>query len=176
MNHPLLIGISGGKGEGKDTVAAIICERFPFVSVRIAFADALKREVSNALGVSLMDIETSKHVFRPMLQWFGTEFRRQYCGNPKYWIEQLDASVRRYDGSIVVIPDVRFPNEYEYVKAHEGIMVKVTRDIFRDKFSEHASETSLKDYKFDFTLVNNGTLDQLHQSAELVIEQIKRKL
>ncbi len=176
---PLLIGIAGGKGEGKDTVAQIIVDRFPFVSVRMAFADALKLECANLLRLTINEINESKQVFRPFLQWYGTEYRRQYNGGENYWIKKMAEKVSRYDGQIIAIPDVRFPNEYEFIKSNGGVMLKITRDIFRDHLSTHASETSLPStvFNFDFTLVNNGTLEQLTQSVNMLIENlIKPKL
>ena len=176
---PLLIGIAGGKGEGKDTVAQIICNAFLFDSVRMAFADSLKQECADLLSLTVHEINASKQVFRPLLQWYGTEYRRQYNGGESYWVDKLVEKVNLYDGKIVIIPDVRFPNEYEFIKANGGIMLKVTRDIFRDHLSTHTSETSLPPefFKFDFTLVNNGTPEQLTQSVNMLIENlIKPKL
>lgn len=168
---PLIIGIAGGKGEGKDTVAQMIIDRFPLDSVRIAFADSLKMEVARACGMRLIDIENDKQKYRPILQWWGTEFRRSQ--DDQYWIIRLNKKVSRYDGSIVVIPDVRFPNEFDYIKEQGGVVWNVTRDIYRDHLSKHASEVSLIDFSFDFTFVNNGTLDELRANVDMMVNGLK---
>jgi hypothetical protein len=46
-----VIGLIGVKGAGKDTAAAILIEKFGFQ--RVAFADALYREVAEAFGVTV---------------------------------------------------------------------------------------------------------------------------
>lgn len=54
MNTPYLIGITGKMRHGKDTVAAIAIERLGKGAIRIALADALKRETAQMLASSIM--------------------------------------------------------------------------------------------------------------------------
>lgn len=49
--RPLLIGLTGPAGSGKDTVADHLCAAHGFT--RIAFADALRLEVSAAYGINI---------------------------------------------------------------------------------------------------------------------------
>lgn len=113
----------------------------------------------------------NKHKFRYLLQNYGTEFRRSQDEN--YWIAQLNDKILRYDGSVVVIPDVRFPNEFDYIKEQGGVVWNVTRDIFMDHLSKHASETSIIHFAFDFTFANNGTLDQLRANVDMMVNGLK---
>jgi len=61
---------------------------------------------------------------RMALQQFGTEACREGL-NLNIWCESLGSRIRGYDD--VVITDVRFINEVEYVKSIGGLIVRVKR-------------------------------------------------
>ena len=78
-----------------------------------------------------------------------------------------------------IITDVRFPNEVKAIKDRGGIVIRGNRDSEQaliDKgihipkhllSKEHPSETALDNHKFDITIDNNGSLEDL-------IEKIKQ--
>ncbi len=70
-----------------------------------------------------------------------------------------------------IITDVRFPNEAKAIKDRGGIMLRVNRQTETDRFprNEHPSETALDDYKFDATIINNGTLEELEKSVGIFL-------
>src|SRR6185369_9164711 len=108
-----VIGISGKKQSGKDTLAKHIANLSTLPVTRLAFADALKEEVAKACGVAVQFVELNKEDFRPMLQWWGTDFRRKFNGD-NYWVNKLLLKLNEYGNDkpeIVVIPDVRFQSE-----------------------------------------------------------------
>ena len=91
-----------------------------------------------------------------LLQWWGTEFRRDQCG-ANYWVRQVHSQL--IDG-INLITDVRFPNEAEFVKDMGGYTVNVTRlnkdgKLYADpsRPADHPSETALDFYNWDFRIV-----------------------
>jgi hypothetical protein len=106
---------------------------------------------------------------RRILQWWGTEYRR--AEDPDYWtkawgrkIEQLDL-----DHLHVLVDDVRFSNELNVVKEHNGLIVKIERPGF-DGANNHASETSLDEYDdWDQVLLNDGTLDDFEAKVEQLV-------
>lgn len=171
-----IIGISGKKRHGKDTVGNIIQAQRP-TAVKIAYADALKREVAEMIvsyvetnpkqwaGGVLYDEKliqdyigqmnddtidpftgvSVKEKFRLILQWWGTEFRRQMFGDD-YWRRKLAERVGQLEpDQLAVITDVRFPDEADQIKAMGGILVRVNRPGM-DSSSTHPSETALDNY------------------------------
>jgi 2-keto-4-pentenoate hydratase/2-oxohepta-3-ene-1,7-dioic acid hydratase in catechol pathway len=100
-----------------------------------------------------------------MLQGWGTDFRRKIFGED-YWIKKMDDAMvlLRSQYENIIIPDVRFLNEYEWVKNEGGVMIRVERSI--DYSDTHISETELDHSIFDHTIVNDGTERDLVTKVE----------
>lgn len=146
-----LIGLSGKKHSGKDTIFEILGGKIPVC--RLAFADALKREVARAFGVGVDEVEEYKELYRPILQAWGM-LRRELKG-PDYWINQISSALCAKYGetpdATFVITDVRLPNEFEYVRNLGGRMVRVVRPG-HELDDSHISETALDDFDFDHVI------------------------
>ena len=120
----MIIGVSGKKRSGKDTVYRLIKKSAGIFAIRAAFGDQIKEEVAGVTGVNLDHIEENKEHFRPMLQWWGADFRRHYNGE-SYWLDKMLEKMRSVaDSEVLVITDVRYPNEAELVKKAGGIMIR----------------------------------------------------
>lgn len=169
----LIIGTSSKKRGGKNTAADEILRRLPG-GKQIAFADALKDEVCKALGISRDELERNKAIFRQILQWWGTAYRREYCGNKNYWIEQVDNVIQHYRGTNIryfVITDVRFHNEYEYVKNLGGFILRIESSRC-DMEDQHQSEVELDQARFDLRLRNDSTLIKFRRSVRTIAERV----
>tara|TARA_Y100000310_G_C20680979_1_gene815922 strand:+ start:2852 stop:3397 length:546 start_codon:yes stop_codon:yes gene_type:complete len=172
----MVIGISGKKRSGKDTVFALINQITDreIRTVRTAFGDQIKREISDAMGIDSSAIDADKEHFRPLLQWWGAEFRRGFCGSD-YWIRKMrSVAARYYANDWLVITDVRFPNEAAMVKELNGVMVRVDRDTGLE--DAHSSETHMDDYEgFDYRIENNGTPEDLHGTVVGLVNSIAKR-
>lgn len=73
-----------------------------------------------------------------------------------------------------IITDTRFPNELEAVKAKEGITIKVMRNwgSTDNLFSQHPSETALDGAKFDYEIVNDGTIEDLVEKVRVILIEL----
>lgn len=103
---------------------------------------------------------------RQFLQRLGTEVGRNI--DPDIWIKAFD---HQFGGLInlddLIIPDVRFVNEANYVKDHNGILLQTNRGSQTDF---HQSEVDLNGYeKFDHILNNNGTLKELFENVKNIV-------
>lgn len=154
-----LIGLTGKKRAGKDTVAQILSTYVekPLHFQRIGFADALKQEVRQACGITLRELEQNKEAFRLILQGWGTDFRRNLCSQD-YWIDRMSLYMRR-DAELIVIPDVRFLNEADFVLKNGGEVWRVERRPVDIDF--HISESELDDYEVSAVIDNTSTIEQL---------------
>ena len=106
------------------------------------------------------------------MQKVGTEiFRNQV--SKSYWIDKLDESIFRYLSlnGLIVVDDVRFMSEADYIRGNGGVLVKIVRDT--GVVSDHASEREQDLIVPDMVVTNDGDLDELKQSMALVVEGMK---
>jgi hypothetical protein len=161
-----LIGIVGRKRHGKDTLHTMLRQLSPWPVERFAFGDAVKAEVSAATGIPVHVIEQLKDTFRPALQWWGTEFRREMC-HKDYWLPWLDRALERCPaGTMLCVTDVRFENEAERIKKSGGFLVRIVRDLYGEDKDNHLSEIESDRIAVDVRIRNNGTPDELLEKAE----------
>src|ERR1019366_6100180 len=122
----ILIGISGKKLTGKNTVARFISSNTTLKCEEFAFADSLKNEVAQICKVSRDELERNKPKFRTLLQAWGV-YRRESLGED-YWVKQLIIKLLKSEAELALITDVRFQNEAGYIKEMGGSLVRVSRD------------------------------------------------
>lgn len=172
----MIIGISGKKRSGKDTVFSMIdaITAHEVRTTRTAFGDQIKQEIADSMNITVADIDADKERFRPLLQFWGAEYRRGYCGDD-YWIKKMRlAAATWYARDWLIITDVRFPNEAELVRELDGVLIRVERDTGLD--DTHDSETALDDYDhFDFRLKNDGSLDDLETAVVEIVSDIYKR-
>lgn len=180
LRAPRLIGLSGPARCGKDTLAEAFVEAG---WARRAFADKVKGflygldpwlpddEVNGSFPLAEevdrygWDWVKDEHpVVREYLQRCGTEAGRQVLGET-VWVDALFRDSETWGPT--VISDVRFPNEAQAIKDRGGIVVKIHRpkQMLIDG-ADHISENALKGWDFDVTVINSGTIEDLHKSAE----------
>jgi len=119
--------------------------------------------------------EDKTEITRVILQLYGTDiFRNRVDDN--WWVKQMKDRVLASDSDIILITDTRFPNEIEgmYDDSYETVAIRIQRNInTQERIASHASETSLDTWtEWDYVVENNGALQHLKESAELVANSI----
>lgn len=107
---------------------------------------------------------------RTLLQWWGTEFRRNV--NPDYWIKKLAKVLEREKPEIACIADMRFPNEFEFVKQY-GETFRVDRPDLPP--STHQSEIALAhvpDEDWTRVLKNDKSLEEFKTLAVQAFDDV----
>ena len=177
----MIIGITGKKFSGKDTLADIICEKYGYK--KYSFADPLK-DISRIL-FNFTDEQlygTEKEIVddywnitpREVYQYLGTEIFRNKINdlipniNEDFWIKHMEKKILDSDFKIV-IPDVRFENERNLIKEYGGKIIKIERDIPLNNLSNHESECN--DIEYDYRIQNNGSIDKLSNSLKKLINK-----
>lgn len=106
---------------------------------------------------------------RAYMQWVG-DYGRSIA--PFYWINRLFKSATE---PLLIISDVRQKNEAQAVKERGGLLVRIERPLNGREISnpDHPSETELDTYtEWDYTLVNDGSLEEFRQKAGVLIREI----
>lgn len=188
----MLIGLSGFKQSGKDTVANYLVEKYGFG--KHGFADKL-RELAMHVPMVVGDGQTFKESFerigyeatketyksaRNLLQFLGVGARETF--GEDFWVDQLykqlestygtytrDLGVETFQGN-VVISDCRFPNEAEFIRRMGGLVIVVDRGL--ESTDTHVSEIPLPPTLTDGTIQNLGSVEVLHQTIDEMLDFI----
>lgn len=98
---------------------------------------------------------------RQFLQKLGTDAIRNNL-HKNAWVNS--AMVDYSSDKNWIFTDVRFPNEAKAIKDRGGFIIRINRYIpgVSTKFLNlHESEIALDDWDFDYTIWNNGTIEDL---------------
>jgi rhodanese-related sulfurtransferase len=192
----MIIGVIGFIGSGKGTAADILVEKHGFV--KLSFADAVKDATAAIFGWqrSLLegDTEESREFREKSDDWWATKFgfnhfsprlALQLMGteagrdvfHKDVWVYALERKMEMYQN--VVIADVRFPNEIEWMHSKGGFAVRVCRGADPEWYetaiqaNKHGLTDLMADYKvhysewawagqiMDYQLDNNGSISML---------------
>ena len=168
----IILGIAGKKQSGKDTFADYVIQNARGLVAKIHLSDPLKDEVAQLLAIPRQRIDNEKAYFRPLLQWYGTEWKRGQFGND-CWIKKLEKKVLLSNANIIIIPDIRFANEVDWVRHMGGTIIKMERLGAADN-DPHVSENQINNFVPDITIkANSGDLKTLKLKAIWLIDQIQ---
>lgn len=161
--------------QGKDTCAEAIQDLYPGVTVKAGFADALKTYCRVVYGMTIKDA--------PLLQRVGSEFRER---DPQVWVDTLYWTMkdlrearRIADPILIVVPDLRYPNEVDFIRDMGGWVIRVRRlnadgtpFVAADRPFDHPSETALDHFTgWDTTLINQDPV-RLREDVRRLVTQI----
>jgi hypothetical protein len=150
------------------------------VEMRSGFEDYVHTERLSEIVIGLGWDKAKREYpeIRELLQRYGDEAGRQIHG--KYcWVDALfrDHPWRRSNpdadwhltGEPLVIPDVRYPNEIEAIRERQGLLLWVDRPGV-GPVNSHASDNSVGPHDFDYTVVNEGTIEELNAKIDRLVK------
>jgi len=191
----MIIGISGKARSGKDTFAEMLATELnkgaypPYVMM--AFANELKLRCQAAFDLTWeqlwgddKEVPDERYVRvpcttltgtgeMPIVYWTAREIMQDYGAfyrtiDSEFWVKNLFRVIEDKEYTNVIITDVRYINEADYILNNGGYVIRVERENKDTVHNEqHPSEVELDGYnRFDFTVVNNWTLDVLKVTAD----------
>jgi hypothetical protein len=148
----------------------------------------LSKEWNSPYNIPFSGPDFVKHdgemTVREFLQKLGTEAMRDGL-HTNVWVNALFADYIRNDDKLIriteenleewqegdypnwIITDMRFPNEMEAVELREGVTIRVVRP--GTFVGTHPSETALDDAKFDYEIINDGTMEDLIKKVREIL-------
>ncbi len=178
----IIIGILGGKGAGKSTLARYLGDSYG--ATQYAIADKLKRLVKKTFDLSdkqLWGSQASKEAVDPrygitprtMMERQGDALREEY--GIHFQIQDLLYTIAHDAPEIAVISDVRYKDEADYIKLHGckryGTRTPLLWRIHRARGlrtwkSEHATEADWQQIPVDAELHPTAELSDLMRCAD----------
>lgn len=181
MENITLIGLTGKKGSGKDTLGNYMVSHYGFN--RIAFADPIKIICKELFGFN--EDQLNGNLKEKIDEYWNVtpRFTFQKLGdimrdNGKKLVPELDNNIfvecikkkiidlRQNNPNIkIVVTDVRFENELKLIKDLGGIIIKIDRNI--ETNDTHQSETEMERFIPDIIFSNNGNFENLYEQFNL---------
>ena len=199
-----LIGISGKANVGKDEVASYLRRQYestyiyPFAAqLKLACAVLFGIPIEHFHQRDIKELTNTYWGVSPrqIAQFVGTETARQGFStllggtSNNFWIKRLNDHINgqllyhsdngEWTGEIVtgdtiVVPDVRFQNEYDWIISNGGTVIQLTRPGSDGKvgIAGHASEMGYNNISTERTYqcVNDGTLDELFVKIDEIMK------
>jgi len=177
-----IIGFTGKAGSGKDYCANVIVKLLPsYKKIKfIAFADHMKLECMDKYNISFDELYINKtDNIRNIMQQYGTENGRDKRGED-VWINMVNNWFKifnhRENYDYLFITDVRFQNEYEWIKEQNGIIIQITNNSVNQL--SHISENN--NINFDYTINNNinnnQLIDDINNIVEVILDKNKKRI
>lgn len=183
-----LIGITGRKYNGKDTVAEHLVRKYGFV--QLTYAEPLKEICKTLFGFSHRQlhgdlketIDTHWGISpRNALQFLGTDIFRHKINElmpeieDNFWVKCLMARVNKLKEENpnvrICISDVRFPNEVDVLKQINSNIIRVVRPSINDSDC-HESEKLISTLEVTHELLNDSTLEQLYNEIDVIMNEL----
>jgi hypothetical protein len=174
-----LIGISGRKESGKDTLGEYLITQYGYK--RYAYADALKNVCKELFGFNDEQLNgsqkevndeywkvTPRHTFQFMGDVLRDNANTIFPGiDDKLLVEVMKRKIlsewEKDPNTLIVVTDVRFLNELNLIKELNGTLIKINRNT--NQFDTHKSETNVDTLVVDHIVDNNGTKEELFLNA-----------
>jgi hypothetical protein len=170
----LLLALHGKIGSGKTTISrdlssSVFRGALPFEPVSMSFATPIKQIVNilegdspdAAVDKSAVSAVAPGYTKGKLLQLIGT-FLREI--DPDIFVNSMRSRIENTTrpGTAVIIDDMRFKNEYEFVTKSGGLAAKIVwagerpdnSGLVAGRDSSHVSETQLDDVEFEHVFEN----------------------
>jgi hypothetical protein len=89
------------------------------------------------------------------------------------WVEYLMHTHK--PDEVLIIPDVRFPNEVNAIRERGGFLFKIENP--RVPITHDVADDAISDYEnWDYRIVNDGTIDDLRTKLQPVVAAIMERV
>jgi energy-coupling factor transporter ATP-binding protein EcfA2 len=171
---PRIVAFIGPIGSGKTTAAQCLK---PLGYHRISFADPLKQMLMT-LGLTHEQVygaekETPSQLLcgitpRWAMQSLGTEWGRNHI-HPDLWVRAWQHRCQTHQ--LVTVDDMRFPNEYKTLRALNGIVIRINRQI--ELATTPAHESEIYRLEPDTEIFNGSSIERFKRDVIFAVQSFE---
>lgn len=175
MNGKCQIYIICGKAKaGKDTAASFLQKNIKN-SVILSITDPLKEYAKKVTGWN----GDEKNKPRDFLQTLGVDVIQSKI-DPNFLIRRVieDIQVMSFYKNVIIISGVRLKREIEMIKKafSNVVCMKIVRpnqdNGLTNKQKNHITEKDLDNYLVDYTIINDGDLENLKKQVFQILKEV----
>lgn len=174
-----IIGIAGKMGSGKDYIVSkyiipYMENMLRYKTLQLSLADQIKVNVMTKMNRTFEEVYITKtDESRTLLQKEGTELGRNVLGED-IWIRYLSNWIKVFNNrgiDAIILSDLRFKNEIEWVKSQNGLVIKVVAPKRNEERLMKESNDNLEIYNKLKNHISECDLDDLDESKfDLIIK------
>lgn len=172
-----IIGLTGIAEAGKDFAASIIDNHYDSVW-KMAFAAPIKEACKSLYNLTDSQLHDQKDKIderwglspRQMFQFIGDVMREQ--DKNFFTINMKQRMEEKFDTKYIVVSDVRFDKEAEFIKSLNGKIIKIIRhDGKTTKYSDHVSEKGISKHLVD-SIISNDCTSEFENKVILIVNTL----
>ncbi len=177
---PLLIGLTGKAGSGKDTAGHYFSRNHGFELYAFAWPIKSGLEAMFDLPPQVWRRDHKEVPIpwlgkspRQLMQSLGTEWGRKLV-DPHIWVRTMEhrwSIVQTMETPRMCVTDVRFDDEAEAIKLRGGHILRIVRPGVLP-VSAHESEAGIDDRYVDWTILNGDSLRSLEHRVLEIMERL----
>ena len=181
-----IIALCGYKSSGKDHIANYIVDKYDYEHKKIAFK--LKEIIKFLFDLNDEQIEGNMKEAcdenwgtspRKMMQFIGTDIFQYKISEllpgckKNFWIKSLCNDIKNSNKKNIVISDLRFIHEYNYLIENMSDYNIITVEVCNSNIIKndlHISESEYKNIPKDFIVHNNKVDDEFKKSIDNILK------
>lgn len=180
--EPLIILLAGRAGSGKSTLAKYLKKEYESQQKKVIispYTKYLKNYIEEITNKKIDEFNKP----RDLLQQISSKIIKEQLGKKNFFIDRQieDIEIYSYFADVILIPDVRFPNEIKEIKEkfNNVISIGIIRKDYISTLSleqqKDITETALNDFhEYDFE-IENTTQTDLQKVAKELEKKIKER-
>lgn len=181
--EPLIILIAGRARSGKSTLAKIFKEKYENENKKVVISPYTKYLKNYIEEITNQKIDEENKP-RDLLQQISSKVIKGDLKKTNFFIDRQveDIEIYSYFVDVILIPDVRFPNEIEIIKEkfNNVISIGITRKDFISTLTreqlEDITETALNNYHdYDFEIENTEKTNLQEIVEDLIKKIVERR-
>lgn len=178
----ILIGLIGKSGSGKTTMSSLLSDTY----TEYSFALPLKKSMATLFSIGpdeehdvFFSCKKDTHILydgrsvRHMMQAYGDMMLKTFGDG--IFIELLHRRLSADKRDNVIVSDVRYKREADYITQQGGILIKLLRDdvdTITGDCKVHRTEQEWMTIECDYVIENNGSLSEFEEKVRTMTSNI----